>query len=804
MVLTQVALAIRHLQKHKFYTFINVFGLAVGIAACLLLFRLVFFELRFDTFHPHAERIARVITEERDPSGGLNLSTGSSLPAQDRMQATISQFERFARLRTSGMQLTAGQGTPMERKITPEESAVYTEPAFFRIFQWTWLAGNPEEVLKTPGTVVLSRSMADNLFGTWTNAVGKSVVLDNKTPLIVQGVVENAPPNSDFQIEVFVSYETYKSDKSLFGYHPAWGSMSSNDHVYVLLKDQNDLAAAEAQLADVGREEYRNTNTKKTHKLQPLADMHFDENLGVIGGHTISKSQLLILSLIGLLVLAMACFNFINLATAMVVNRSKEVGVRKSLGGQRGHLIRQFLSETAVIVTLAALSGAALAWFLAPQLKRISEVPDDLPFLSRPEIWLFLLLVIVVVTLLSGLYPAFVMARFDPVRALKNNLNTRTIGGISLRKLLVLAQFTIAQALIISTIVALNQMHYVRNMDLGYQPELVYNVWVSPDSAYLPRYETFKQRLQQLPGVEAASFSSDVPGSANTWSGNFAFGRGSEDAPFSTSYKFIDADYFDTYGLKLLAGRNLTPSDTLREVVVNETLLRRLGITNPQEAIGKEIRFGIGAWFPVVGVASDFKTGSAHQEIQPMSMFSRKSTYFVAGIRIAPATMAQSVEAIKTVFEETFPEQVFDGQYYDEYIAEFYEAENRFSAFCQGFSLLAILISCLGLLGLASLMAAQKTKEIGVRKVLGASVAGITGLLVKDFLKLVIAAIVIASPLAYVFMQDWLSDFVYRTPIHWWVFAAAGGLSGAVALVTVGVQSVRAALADPVQSLRSE
>ncbi|MCC6410524.1 MAG: ABC transporter permease [Saprospiraceae bacterium] len=804
MMITQVALAIRHLRKHKFYTFINIFGLATGIAACLLLFRLVYFEMRFDMFHKNADRIARIITEERDPSGGLNLTSGSALPAQDMIQNTVSHFEQFARVRSNGMQVTAGQGTPLERKLNAEETAVYAESSFFRIFDWKWLAGNPDEVLKTPGTVVLARNIADKLYGSWANAVGKTLLLDNKTPLIVQGVVENAPPNSDFQIEVFVSYETFKADKSLFGYNPNWGSSSSNDHVYVLLKNKLDFGAAEALLARVGQEEYRNTNSKKIHKLQPLSDLHFNSDLDTISDHTINKSRLFILSLIGLLVLAMACFNFINLATAMVVNRSKEVGVRKSLGGQRGHLIRQFMSETVVIVTFAAITGALFAYLLSPLLKKISAVPDDLPFLSNPAVWVFLLVVIVLVSVLSGLYPAFVMARFDPVAALKNNLNTRSIGGISLRKLLVLAQFTIAQALIISTLVALSQMNFLRNLELGYQPELVYNVWVSPDSAYIGKYETFKQRLKQLPGVESVSFSSDVPGSFNTWSGNFAFGLGSDDAPFGTSFKFIDEDYFETYGLKLVAGRELTQSDTVREAVVNETLLKRLGINNPQEAIGKEMRIGRDNWIPVVGVAADFKTSSAHEETQPMSMFSRKSTYFVTGIRMDPPSMTKTVENIKTVFEETFPDQVFDGQYYDEYIAEFYEDENRFSSFCQGFSLLAILISCLGLLGLASLMATQKTKEIGVRKVLGASVAGITGLLVKDFLKLVLVAIVIASPLAYLFMEDWLSDFVYRTPIHWWVFLLAGLLSAGVALLTVGFQSVRAAIADPVKSLRSE
>ena len=811
MIAPFLKLALRHLSKNRLYSVINILGLAVGVAACLLIFRLVHYELGFNSHYQNYERIVRIVTTEKSETEGEGHTPGIPIPAMDAMQNTVTQFEQFGRIREAWPIITVpdAAGGMSSRKFNTQEEheiGVFAEPAFFKIFDWKWLAGDSETALKEPNSVVLNQKMAEKCFDSWQAALGKTVLMDNAILLTVRGVVANAPDNTDFPFHVIVSYETLKKNADLYFYSNDWGSTSSNNQAYALLHDAGQFDAANASLASVGQAEYTkdNPNFTKTHHLQRLADLHYDDRFGTTGTHVISKSRLWVLSLVGLLIVVMACFNFINLATALSVRRSKEVGVRKTLGGSRTQLIRQFMGETALLVLFAITLGAVLAALLAPQLKHISDVPDTLPFFSNPAIWVFLLAVTVVVSVLSGFYPALVLAGFNPVKALKSNATPDRAGGGSLRKSLVVLQFMIAQGLIIGTLVTVSQLDYIRKMDLGFQPDLVYTTNVSYDSISGPRFETFKQKLLQIPGVESASFGSDVPSSGNTWASNFALGRGKDDAQFNTSIKYCDPDYFKTYGLRLLAGRVLQPSDTSREAIVNQTLLRKLGIHNPEEVLGKELKLGGRRWMTVVGVVEDFNSHSVHRELEPITMTTRKELYNVVGIKIHPENMPATTAAIQKVYDETFPEQVFEGEYFDESIAEFYRDENRFSLTCKGFALLAIFISCLGLFGLASLIAVQKTKEIGIRKVLGASVGSVVGLLSRDFLLLVLVAFAVAAPIAWWSMNQWLQDFVYRVSIGWQLFAFTGMLALLVAMAAISFQAIRAALANPVESLRSE
>lgn len=811
MLSTYLKLALRNLANNRLYSAINILGLAVGIAACLLIFRLVHYELSFNKHYKNFDRIVRIVTVTKSPEEGEGYTTGIPIPAMDAIQNTVTQFEHYARIKETWPTISVpdAKGGGASRKFNTDndhELGVFAEPAFFKIFDWQWLSGDPATALNEPNSIVLSQKMAEKCFDSWQSALGKTVLMDNAVLLTVRGVVANAPDNSDFPFHLLVSYETLKANKELYFYSSDWGSTSSNDQAYALLHDAGQVAAANASLATVGQKEYKdeNPNFSKKHELQTLAGLHYDERFGINGGHTISKSRLWILSLVGLLIVVMACFNFINLATALAARRSKEVGVRKTLGGSRVQLMRQFMGETALLVLFSVALGAVLAALLSPQLKHISEVPDALPFFSNPVIWLFLLAVTVVVSLFSGIYPSLVLAGFNPVTALKSNTAPKGAGGGSLRKSLVVLQFVIAQGLIIGTLVTVSQLDFIRKMNLGFQPDLVYTANVSYDSISGPRFETFKQQLLQIPGVVSASFGSDVPSSGNTWSSNFALGRGAQDALFNTSIKYCDPDYFKTYGLQLVAGRGLEPSDTMREAVVNQTLLRKLGMHNPGEVLGKELRLGGRRWMTVVGVVEDFHSHSLHQELEPITMTTRKEFYSVVGAKIHPENMSATTAAIRRLYDQTFPEQVLDGQYLDESIAEFYRDENRFSLTCKGFAVLAIFISCLGLFGLASLIAVQKTKEIGIRKVLGASVGSVVGLLSRDFLLLVLIAFALAAPLAWWGMSHWLQNFVYRVEIGWYLFAVTGVLALIVAMAAIGFQALRAALANPVESLRAE
>ena len=406
-------------------------------------------------------------------------------------------------------------------------------------------------------------------------------------------------------------------------------------------------------------------------------------------------------------------------------------------------------------------------------------------------------------TLLSGLYPAIRLSKFQPVEALKSKVSTESFGGVSLRKGLVVTQFVIAQALIIGAIITINQLDYMQTKDLGFAKDLVYTFSFNVDEATLNKQNALKQSLLQIPNVETVSFSSDQPLSGNTWDTNFSYSSRPEREKFNIAIKFADEDYKNTYGLKLLAGRWLEKSDTMKNCVLNSTTLKKLGVDNPEEAIGKTITLGRQI-VPIIGVTEDFHTHSLHKEHLPLIMVNRKEYYWEAGVKIRPTDIKGTVAAIKKSYDAILPEQVLVGSFLDEDIAQFYKDDARMASTCRGFSLLAILISCLGLFGLATHTANQRIKEIGIRKVLGASISGIVGLLSKDFLKLVLIALVIAGPIAYLFMKQWLNNFQFRIDIGWSVFVLSGLIALFIAFATVSVQAIRAAVANPIKALKSD
>lgn len=802
-------IAFRALQKNKIYTGINILGLTVGIAAALLIFRMVTYELSFNKNFENYDRIARVVSIVKNPADGDTHSVCTPVPAMEEVKQTVSQFEYKSRIRENWSNITVPNpngGPPLKKFSTDDsETAFFVDKEFPKIFDFEWLAGDKNTALAEPSTIVLTKTWAEKCFDDWTKAMNKIVLIDNLIPVTVTGVVEDMPKNCDFTFPYLVSYETVENNAQLFFYNANWGSCSSNDQIYALVKDMSQTESINKTLAKVGAKRYTDESgqQRKFHLLQPLSDIHYNEDYGHSGDHQTSKSRLKVLGFIGLLILIIACFNFINLATAQASLRAKEVGVRKTLGGRPSQLIGQFMSETGLIVLFSVTAGTTLAYLFSPLLKYVSDVPDELPFIGTPEVWLFLGVVTVLVTLLAGLYPSMTLASYKPVEALKSKVSHRSVGGVSLRKSLVVFQFVIAQALIIGAMITINQLDYIGSRDLGFSKDLIYNFSFNADSMTVARQTALKQNLLQVPTVDVVSFNSDPPLSGNTWSSNFRFDTRPEDEKFHTNMKFADSDYQNTYDIELAAGRWLAPSDTMREVIINETMLRKLGLTNADEAVGKTIGMGRSK-FPIVGVAKDFHTHSLRQEHQPLVMSTRKEYYWEAALKIRPSDLKSTTTSIQAAFDKVLPEQVFTGEFFDENLAQFYEDDARLSATCKGFGLLAILISCLGLFGLATHAATQRIKEIGVRKVLGASVSSIIGLLSKDFLKLVMIALVLAAPLAYYFMNSWLDNFAYRIDISWSVFVLAGLLAMLIAFLTVGFQSVKAALVNPVESLKNE
>jgi len=462
----------------------------------------------------------------------------------------------------------------------------------------------------------------------------------------------------------------------------------------------------------------------------------------------------------------------------------------------------QMMGETAVIVFISLILGIVIALLCIPFLDQVINLPEKLS-LFNGRVMAFIALLFITVTLLSGLYPSLVLSGFKPALALKNKITSAQVGGISLRRGLVVLQFAISQMLMIGTIVALSQMNYIRNEDLGFKKEAVLVLTTNQDSAVVSRQNAFKNDLLSQKGIQAVSFSSDRPSSDNNWATNFAF-DGREDEKFEVYLKMADADYFKTYGLQIIAGRGISVSDTTREIVINETMVQKLGLKNPEDAIGKNLKLGGGQWKPIVGVVRDFKVNSLREKINPIAIFSRNRFYGVTNIKLSTSDLTGIQENIQRTWDKYFPEYVNTSEFMDESIKNFYRQESQLTKLYQFFSLLAIIISCLGLYGLVSFMALQKTREVGIRKVLGASVSSIVMLFSKEFTILIFVAFLVAAPVAWYLMSMWLNNFVFKIDMSAWIFIIAIVVSVVIAWITVGFKAVRAALVNPVQSLRSE
>jgi len=808
MIRNYFKIAWRNLLRHKAYSAINITGLAAGIAACLLIFVVVQFELSYDRFQKNYNRIYRVVTYTKHSDGSEQQNPGIPVPAVEALKAEIPQFEKITAINsTSGNQFTVLGDNPnsdvaASKKIIEDNTIAFAQPEYFDLFYAKWLSGSAQ-VLNDPSSIVLDKTSAIKYFGDWKTAIGKFLKLDNTILLKVNGVVEDMPKNSDFPIKAFISYEALKQNGAAYHYANNWGSLSSSNQAYVLLKQGANPAAVQAQLVNFSKK-HANPGSRNLRQeiLQPLSEMHFDYKYGTLGDHSTSKTILWTLSLIGVLIIVMASINFINLSTAQAVGRSKEVGIRKVMGSSRGQLVGQVMGETFLIVLFSVVVAVILAKLSLPYLSNVASVPKDISLFSTGSI-LFLFSVLVVVTILSGIYPAMVVSGFQPALALKSKISSANVGGISLRRVLVVTQFSISQILIIGTIVAVSQMNFVRNADLGFNKEAVYLMPAYSDSANLSRMKPLKQQLLENPNVVSVSFASDEASSDNNWASNFAFDH-KEDFDFPAFHKYGDNDYIKTFGLQLIAGRGYDASDTMRELVVNETLLKKAGITDPQKAIGKQLRIGGGLWLPIVGVVKDFKANSLREEVKPLTIAPVQVNYFAIAVKLKTTNLQQTTADVKKLWEKTYPEYAFSGHFTDETIERFYRQETQLSLLYKIFAGIAIFISCLGLYGLVSYMAIQKTKEVGIRKVLGASVSSIVIMFSKEFTLLIGIAFIIAVPVAWYFMNGWLQNFVYRIHMGAGVFILAIVSSLIIAWITVGYRAVRAALANPVKSLRTE
>jgi predicted permease len=802
MLKNYLTTAFRNLWREKDKTTLNVLGLTVGIAGSLILFLLIRYHHSFDLNHAKRDRIYRVVTMS-DGNNGKDYTAGvpSVLPEAFKNDFPEAEEVLFTSYRANSL-ITIPQSTGEPKRFEEERGVTFAQPSYFKIFDRKILSGDLKNGLSQPNEAILSKKWAIKYFGK-EDALG-GILEHDKIQYKVTAIMEDAPSNTDFPFDLLLSAATKKSDFEKQGWHSIW----SDEHCYLTLKEGVKASDLESRMPAFVKKYLGDENRgNQTFTLQPLSTIHFDERFGNYNYNTVSTSMLLALSVIAVFLILTACINFINLATADAIKRSKEVGIRKSLGSTRQQLILQFLGETTLITTFSVIFALGIGYLALGFINSFLDLKLSLS-LADPAIAIFVVGVTLLVSLLSGLYPSLVVSGYQPALALKNKISNKNSSGFILRRGLVVFQFFISQLLIIGTIVLITQMNYFRNKDLGFRKDAIITVPVplreepSPaDSSKASSMRTLRTEIGRIKGVEMTSLANSAPssgmvmGTSLTIEGNDNF--------YETQVKAIDNNYVPLFDLKLIAGKNIEDADTARGFIVNEKLASMVGFKNPTEIVGKVANVW-GKRLPIVGVVKDFHTVSLRSPIEATVMMNRIRNYGSLAIRISPLNRQETIKEIQKKWEMLYPDFIFSYQFLDESIREFYENEDRTSTLLTGFTSLAIFIGCLGLFGLASFMANQKTKEIGIRKVMGASVRSIIILFSKEFIVLVAIGFVLAAPFAWYLSNQWLNQFAYKIDIGPVIFVAGLIVTFIIAIATVGYRSMKAAMANPVNSLKYE
>lgn len=792
--------AIRNLTRHKTNSIVNIAGLMVGFAAFLLIFLVIRYEQSFDNYHAKGNSIYRVNRIGKNSTNG-EFRAGVPFPVTPTLRIDFPQLANAGAIFGIGgvqVNVTAADGSTL-KKFKEANNVFVAEPQFFKMFDFELAKGNIANAISEPNSVLLTKRIASKYFGDWKAAMDKSLKIFG-LPMKVTGVLDDPPSNTDFPLGVVVSYATLVKN----GNGDDWGSISDQNYCFVQLPSNYSREQFDKMLVGFVDKHIRSVNPNYDLVLQPLDQIHYDERFGNFNGRTFSKDLILALSLIGFFLLIIACVNFINLTTAQAINRAREVGVRKVMGGNRAQLVWQFLGETS-ITSLLALTGAfIIALACLPALNNLLDIRLSTSDVYNSKLILIVCSALVFVTLLSGFYPALVLSGFKPVNVLKTALSVDNKKGTFFRRGLVIFQFVIAQALIIGTLVVASQMDYFRKADMGFNKQAIINAGIPDDSLSRTKYDLLRNELYKTGGIQNVSFSMFAPSEDGGWYTDLRKpGSSNNNAGMIVSMKCADTSYFSLYNLQIVAGRIYFSSDTIREFVLNETAIESLGIRHPQEAIGQLVNVN-GKTCPVVGVVKDFHVNSLRDPINPVVMTTIRDGYGMVNIKLDLRKAKTVIASMENIWNKNFPDYVFEYSFLDQSIASYYKQENQLSQLYKIFSGLAIFISCLGLYGLISFMAVQRRKEIGIRKVLGAPVRNIVLMLSREFSMLILLAFIIASPIAWYFMHKWLQQYTYRIVIGIWFFAATILCSLFVAWLTVGYTAIRAALANPVKSLRTE
>jgi len=777
-------IAFRNIRRNWSYTFLNIFGLTLGIASCLILFLVVRNELTYDNY-AKANRIYRVTWNAIDFNSNISLAVAPKMRA-DFPELKVAQvmYNQEAMIRINNQRFK-------------ERDFVVADEYLPQIFDFQWISGNPKTALSEPNAIVLTESIAKKYFGN-KDPMGQVINVENQFNAKVTGVIKDLPPNRSVPIQIMLSFETIRNQvkDDMNNIYDIGGGFFT----FMLLPENYSIKRVEARIPQFIHKNWDLNPKEVRFPLQPLQDIHFDQRY--INNVVTPTSKDIYYALFGvaLLIIITACINFVNLATAQAIKRAKEVGVRKVLGANRGQLIRQFLGETTVLVVFSLALGVILAsTFLSGSASWINTKLDPAQ-LADPIVIAYIASITITVILIAGLYPAFVQSAFQPVESLKDK-GGKFVKGFTLRKGLVVAQFAISQILIVGTIIVANQMDFFQNRDLGFKKDAIISFRI-PDKT---KSDVLRQQLVSNAGVADVTFSSGAP-SYNTGFNGFTAPKFGITKDGICELKFVDENYFNMFGLRMLAGQKVikkAPADTAFKVVANETLIHELGIMNPEKAIGEVIKFGDTPAI-IIGVVQDFQSESKHKKRRACVLAYFPQRFFMASVKLKPTAMPGTINQIGKSWSALFPDNLFEYKFLDDHIASFYTQEQKEYTAFKIFSAIAIIIGCLGLYGLVMFAAAQRTKEVGIRKVLGAPLISIIGLFSKEFVTLIIIAFVIAAPVGYWMMHNWLNNYAYHISIGPGIFLVAIIASFAIAAITIAYQTIKAARVNPVKSLRSE
>jgi putative ABC transport system permease protein len=793
MIKNYLKIAFRNLWRHKVFSLINIMGLAVGMTACFLIFLYVNFETSYDNFHSKGNRIYRVVSDVKTPTETINTGLTTS-PVAINMKKDFAEVEDAVRLTRTPMLVSKG-----EVKFQ-EEKSVLADSTLFKVFDFPLMAGNKTSALKEPMSIVISQTAAKKYFGN-TNPMGQQLQLTGDAiNATVTGVMKDLPKNSQVEADMFISL----SSKQVYAYNMSDSEWTNHNHyTYLLLKPNTNAKALEAKF-DAFQEFHHGKDAKRLQMqdyltLEPLRDVYLKSKRdGFVTGNI---TNVYIFSAIAVFILLIACVNFINLTTARSAERAKEVGIRKVVGAARFQLARQFISESIVICLIAFLLSIALSAIALPLFNKLAGKEISSSVFNNPFHILSLFLLSFFIGVLAGFYPSLILSSFKPVSVLKGRFSTGT-KGLVLRKSLVVFQFTTSIILIAGTIIVYRQLNYMRSQSLGFSKEQTVVINTNSDK----NKDVFNQSLSSIPGVISSTFSSHVPGGGSNSAYSKMENKKGEVQKSNLDLYFVDFNYINQYDLKLAAGRSFSkdfPTDSTQAMIINEAASKVLGYNTPQEAIGRKFDQW-GRKGQIIGVLKDFHYKSLQQNMSPLVMRYEPWALRMISIKVSATNLPATIKAIGDKWSQAIPNRPFDYYFLDEFFDRQYRAEDHFGNLFFNFAVLAIFISCLGLLGLSSYSTIQRTKEIGIRKVLGAKVTGIVNLLSIEFIKLVLIALVIAAPIAWFVMNKWLQDFAYRIGVSWWVFLIAGVMAIFIAVFTISFQAIRAAMANPVKSLRTE